>query len=100
MKKRAVALPNPLVVDQLCEAIISKLSAGNCLLSSGSWVRIPPGTPPDPREAPIKFITTHLSRGTSISALVLGIMDSPPDKILGLFGESALLHQYPALPGS
>ncbi|MBN1376524.1 MAG: hypothetical protein JXA01_10270 [Dehalococcoidia bacterium] len=45
MRKRAVALTNPQVVDQLCEAIISKLTASNCLLSSGSRVRIPPGTP-------------------------------------------------------
>ncbi len=42
MEKRAIALTNPQVVDQLCEAIISKLRSSDCLLSSGSWVRIPP----------------------------------------------------------
>ena len=45
MRKRAIALTNPLVVDQLCDAIISKLRSSDCLLSSGAWVRIPPGTP-------------------------------------------------------
>ena len=35
MGKRAIALTNPLVVDQLCEAIISKLRSSDCLLNSG-----------------------------------------------------------------
>jgi len=45
MKKRADALTNSLSVDQLCDLIVSKLVASNCLLSSGSSVRIRPGMP-------------------------------------------------------
>jgi hypothetical protein len=42
MKKRADALTNSLSINQLCDLIVSKLTASNCLLSSGAWVRIPP----------------------------------------------------------
>ena len=48
MQERATALTDPEVLDQLSELILARLSdrqKSNCLLSSGSWVRIPPGTP-------------------------------------------------------
>jgi hypothetical protein len=48
MKQGATALTSSEVLEQLSELILVKLTQrkdGNCLLSSGPWVRIPPGTP-------------------------------------------------------
>jgi len=47
MKKRATALTDSEYLEKLSDLIIVKLGKrkrGNCLLSSGSWVRIQPGT--------------------------------------------------------
>ena len=49
-KTRATALPNPELVDQLCDAVMSRLEKrldSNCLLSSRFRVRVPAGTPPN-----------------------------------------------------
>jgi hypothetical protein len=45
----ATALPDPQVMDQLCDALMSRLEerfGSNCLLSSRFRVRVSAGTPP------------------------------------------------------
>ena len=47
MARGATALTDSETLDKLSDLIVLKLGerqGGNCLLSSGSWVRIPPGT--------------------------------------------------------
>jgi len=47
-KYRPTALPETAAVEQLAAkliAILDRPENDHCLLSSGSWVRIPPGTP-------------------------------------------------------
>jgi len=45
--------------------IVSKLTSSNCLLSSGPWVRIPPGTPSRLQE--VKSHGTVRSTETNLS---------------------------------